>query len=190
MCTRADYTVIKWIVIDREDKQFGLTYLESFDEGDEDFHDVHEFSVIDPADEPHGTTHLFGSVEAAVASVIRNYGASANKFVAFAIIEKEYQKYLLKETSILMRREDLPERWKLKLQECLTTKGSTKTEKLSTSEFPSDTTVSIQFEDDSHVEFRYAFVIEAPEFREVAVFTEHCGYHLFPLYDGLELTIN
>ncbi|MFD1469378.1 hypothetical protein ACFQ48_14195 [Hymenobacter caeli] len=91
----ADYTVIKWIVIDHEENQFSLTYLESFDEGDEEFYDVHEFSVTDPEDEPYGTTHLFDSVEAAVTFAIENYGASADKFVAFAMIEKEYQKYLL-----------------------------------------------------------------------------------------------
>lgn len=88
-----------------------------------------------------------------------------------------------------MRNTDLPERWKLKLQEYLIAKGSTKPEKLSASEFPSETTVSIRFEDGSHVEFKYAFTIEAPEFREVAVFTEHCGYHLFPPYDGLTLIV-
>ena len=88
-----------------------------------------------------------------------------------------------------MRLADLPERWKLKLQEYLLAKGSAKPERLSASEFPSESTVSIRFEDDSHVVFKYAFVIEAPEFREVAVFTEHCGYHLFPLYDGLLLII-
>ena len=88
-----------------------------------------------------------------------------------------------------MRDTDLPERWKLKLQEYLIAKGSTRSEKLSASEFPSETTVSIRFEDGSHVEFRYAFVIEAPEFREVAVFTEHCGHHVFPWYDGLEVSV-
>lgn len=88
-----------------------------------------------------------------------------------------------------MRSTDLPERWKLKLHEYLIAKGSAKPEKLSASEFPSETTVGIRFEDGSHVEFKYAFVIEAPEFREVAVFTEHCGHHFFPLYDGLELTV-
>ena len=40
-----------------------------------------------------------------------------------------------------------------------------------------------------NVEFKYAFLIEAPELQEVAVFTEHCDYQLFPLYDGLKLTI-
>lgn len=86
-----------------------------------------------------------------------------------------------------MRHNDLPERWQLELH--LTARGSTKPEKLSASEFPSGTRVKIRFEDDSHVEFRYAFVIEAPEFREVAVFTEHCGYHLFPWFEGMNLTV-
>lgn len=90
---------------------------------------------------------------------------------------------------LIVRSTDLPERWKLKLQEYLIAKGSTGPENLSASEFPSETTVRIRFEDGSHVEFRYAFVIEAPEFREVAVFTEYCGYQVFPLYNGLELII-
>ena len=89
-----------------------------------------------------------------------------------------------------MRNTDLPERWKLKFQEYLIAKGSTRSDRLSASEFPSETTISIRFEDSSHVEFRHAFVIEALEFREVVVFTEHCGYHLFSLCDSLELTIN
>ncbi|HEX8328132.1 MAG TPA: hypothetical protein VF629_11370 [Hymenobacter sp.] len=88
-----------------------------------------------------------------------------------------------------MRNTDLPERWKLKLQKYLIAKGSTRPENLSASDFPSETTVCIRFEDGSHVEFKYAFIIAAPEFREVAVFTEHCGYHLFPLYDGLLLKV-
>ena len=89
-----------------------------------------------------------------------------------------------------MRHEDLPERWKHKLREYLIVKGSTEFCKLGASDFPLDTVVQIQFEDDSKVESRYAFAIEATELREVAVFTEHCGHHLFPLYDGLALKIN
>ncbi len=91
----ADYIIIKWIVIDREEEQFSLTYLESFDEGNEEFYDVHEFSVIDSEDAPDGIMHVFYTVETAVAFAIENYGASADKFIAFAMIEKEYQKYLL-----------------------------------------------------------------------------------------------
>lgn len=88
-----------------------------------------------------------------------------------------------------MRLDDLPERWRLKLHDYLIAKGSAKPERLSASEFPLESTVSIRFEDDSCVKFNYAFAIKAPEFREFAVFTEHCGYHLFPLYDGLLLMV-
>lgn len=92
---KADYTVIKWIALNREEKQFGLTYFESFDEGEEDFYDVHEFSVIDPEDAPLGINHVFNTVEAAVAFAVQNYGASANRFVAFGMIAEEYRKHLL-----------------------------------------------------------------------------------------------
>ena len=87
-----------------------------------------------------------------------------------------------------MRHDDLPEHWKNKIEEYLRAKGQ-KRDKLGTSDFPANSTVRIRFEDESQVEFRYAFVIEAPEFRQVAVFTEHCGYHLFQSYEGLDLVV-
>lgn len=87
-----------------------------------------------------------------------------------------------------MRYDDLPERWKAKLLQHVATTGGGEFRRLSASDFLSST-VAITFEDDSRVEFKYAFVIEAPEFREAAVFTEHCGYHIFPLYEGLDLQI-
>lgn len=77
--------------------------------------------------------------------------------------------------------EDLPKRWQQKLQDFLTKKISLATTKLGASDFASDTTIRIEFEDDSKIEFRYSFIIEAPDFKELAVFTEHCGYHIFPL---------
>ena len=96
----ADYTVIKWISIAEEEGQFGVTHFESFDEGDADFHDVQEFSVVDPENEPYGITHLFDSVEAAVAFATESYGASVNKFVASGMIGEEYKKYLLKKPQL------------------------------------------------------------------------------------------
>ncbi|MCC3155626.1 hypothetical protein LJ737_00145 [Hymenobacter sp. 15J16-1T3B] len=85
-----------------------------------------------------------------------------------------------------MRYDDLPERWKTRLRDYLQARGS-KCPTPGAGDFP-DGGVRITFEDRSTVRFRFAFAIDAPEWREVAVFTEHCGYHLFPLYDGLELT--
>jgi hypothetical protein len=87
-----------------------------------------------------------------------------------------------------MRLTDLPERWQIRLRTYLLSKGS-KYQTLGASDFPNDNIVRITFEDDSKVEFRYAFVMEAPELREIAVFTEHCGYHIFPFYEGIDLVV-
>ncbi|TGE29701.1 hypothetical protein [Hymenobacter metallicola] len=87
-----------------------------------------------------------------------------------------------------MRQTDLPERWKAKLRNYLIAKGS-EYETLGCHDFPNGSLLRITFEDESKVEFKYAFVIEAPEFKEIAVFTEHCGYHLFPLYEGIDVAI-
>jgi hypothetical protein len=39
--------------------------------------------------------------------------------------------------------------------------------------------VVLEFEDGSTARFRYAFYEVDEERREIAVFTEHCGYHVF-----------
>ena len=87
-----------------------------------------------------------------------------------------------------MRPNDLPERWKFKLQNYLIGIGS-KYKTLGASDFSSDKLIRISFEDDSKVEFRYAFIINAPELQEIGVFTEHCGYHIFHSYDELDIVI-
>lgn len=74
-----------------------------------------------------------------------------------------------------MNYEDLPERWKNKIQAYLEGKGS-KYERLGASDFLLDTTVEIKFEDGSFASFNYPLVIGAAEYDEVGVFTEHCGY--------------
>jgi len=43
--------------------------------------------------------------------------------------------------------------------------------------------VFIRFPDGSHVMFRYAFYLIDRNLNEIAVFTEHCGYHIFPIFD-------
>lgn len=85
-----------------------------------------------------------------------------------------------------MRQTDLPHRWKEKIERFTDEKygpdykyrGS-----LSADDFPSASGVHIQFLDGSQASFRFAFFIKAPKWREVAVFTEHCGYHVFGLDD-------
>ncbi len=41
--------------------------------------------------------------------------------------------------------------------------------------------VRLQFEDGGFVFFNYAFAVVDEEHEEIAVFTEHCGYHVFNL---------
>ena len=47
-------------------------------------------------------------------------------------------------------------------------------------EFPFEG-VRLRFDDGSEASFKYAFFVEDRERKELAVFTEHCGYHVFPL---------
>ena len=50
-------------------------------------------------------------------------------------------------------------------------------------DFPSGQSVRLSFGDGSFAFFEYAFVIEDRDRQRVGVFTEHCGYHVFPLGD-------
>ncbi len=87
-----------------------------------------------------------------------------------------------------MEFEDLPERWKTKIETYLKSKGETNRNKLLCDDFSINEIVEIKFEDGSYAEFRYPLVIKAPEYSEIGVFTEHCGYHIFNLM-GTVITI-
>jgi hypothetical protein len=91
---QADYSVIRWLSLHPERPQaYGLTYFESFDEGEDGNSDVREFSVLDPENDPYGTTHHFASVDEAVAFAVEHYGASADKFVAGGMLTVEYTQH-------------------------------------------------------------------------------------------------
>jgi hypothetical protein len=53
---------------------------------------------------------------------------------------------------------------------------------LAASDFRED--VEISFPDGSTVAFRHAFVVIDSQRQLIAVFTEHCGYHVFPAIDS------
>ena len=77
-----------------------------------------------------------------------------------------------------MKYEDLPERWKIKIKEYLQSKKIKNRIQFNSNDFDGDRVI-IRYEDGSKAEYNYAFVIVAPELNyEVAIFTEHCGYHL------------
>lgn len=78
--------------------------------------------------------------------------------------------------------QNMPERWQTKFAAYLSGKGRTQ---LGAGDFP-NSGLRICFPDESEARFRYAFAIRDDEWGEVAVFTEHCGYHVFP---GIETTV-
>ncbi|MCP4379728.1 MAG: hypothetical protein GY794_26605 [bacterium] len=80
-----------------------------------------------------------------------------------------------------MKHRDLPERWKQKIREYLRSQGVEDRDELNAYDFFTEQVVKIKFEDDSYAELYYPLVIEAPEFNEAGVFTEHCGYHIFSM---------
>lgn len=78
-----------------------------------------------------------------------------------------------------MKYKDLPDRWKGKLTEYLKSNGRKDKTTLDVYDFHQSQTIKISFEDESYAKFNYALLVEAPEFNETGLFTEHCGYHVF-----------
>jgi hypothetical protein len=78
----------------------------------------------------------------------------------------------------------VPESWKPRLRQYLRQRRGEERDRLSAGDFPPGQSVLIRFPDGSHVLFRYAFAIQDDGAGEVIVFTEHCGYHVFPLSDA------
>lgn len=66
--------------------------------------------------------------------------------------------------------------------------GESQRDELSYYHFDTEIIARIEFDDGSYAVFHYPLVIEAPEWNEVGVFTEHCGYHLFTLR-GIQVKI-
>ncbi len=50
-------------------------------------------------------------------------------------------------------------------------------------QFPLET-VRVELMDGSRVELKYAFALVSEARRAIAVFTEHCGHHLYPLHEA------
>ena len=79
-----------------------------------------------------------------------------------------------------MKRSELPERWVTKLTSHIREQLGQDRRELSATDFRYH--LKINFEDGSFAFFQYAFYILDQDNNEVAIFTEHCGCHIFPLY--------
>jgi hypothetical protein len=77
-----------------------------------------------------------------------------------------------------MKHTDLPQRWKNRIEDYLQKQGS-KYKELSAYDFAGNSSIKITLDDGSYAFFKYAFYWIDKEAKEVAVFTEHCGYHIF-----------
>jgi hypothetical protein len=64
-----------------------------------------------------------------------------------------------------------------------TTAETFKEQPIHSMSFPSEV-VRVELMDGSMVEFRYAFAIVSESQRAIAVFTEHCGHHVFPYHEA------
>ena len=56
---------------------------------------------------------------------------------------------------------------------------------LGAGDFPATGCLHIRLVDGSQVQFECAFHLVSPERHAIAVFTEHCGHHVFPLHDAI-----
>ncbi len=88
-----------------------------------------------------------------------------------------------------MKHKDLPQRWKDKIEEYLIKQGS-KYKQLSAYDFSADLNLKITFHDGSYAFFYSSFYWVDAQEKEFAVFTEHCGYHIFNLGEILIETLN
>jgi hypothetical protein len=84
--------------------------------------------------------------------------------------------------------EQLPKHWQQWIIKYARETSGGKYDQLGASDFSGS--VKIKFPDGSFVLFEYAFYAIDRSKKELAVFTEHCGYHIFPLSDQLEYSYN
>lgn len=76
---------------------------------------------------------------------------------------------------------EIPARWRARVRLHVRQTTGEDRDHLNAMDFHPGRSVRLDFPDGSMALFRYAFHLEDRALREAAVFTEHCGYHFFPL---------
>lgn len=77
-------------------------------------------------------------------------------------------------------RHEIPDRWQDRVRQHLRNTAGEDRDHLLAIDFAPGRSVRLGFPDGSYALFRYAFFLRDEALNEVAVFTEHCGYHFFP----------
>lgn len=83
-----------------------------------------------------------------------------------------------------MEFEQLPKFWQNWIERYAKGRSNGKYNRLSCYDFTKS--IILKYDDGSNMFFEYAFCARNQQSNELAVFTEHCGYHIFPL-SGLTL---
>jgi hypothetical protein len=78
----------------------------------------------------------------------------------------------------------VPDEWKPRLRAYLRETCGEDRDRLSAGDFRCDQSVHLVFEDGSFAVFNYAFAVGDETGERCMVFTEHCGYHVFPVRAG------
>ena len=82
----------------------------------------------------------------------------------------------------------VPDEWRPRLRAYLLATFGVERERLFASDFSTQQSVHLQFDDGSFAQFRYAFVVFDDLGEQCMVFTEHCGYYIFPINtDGVKV---
>jgi len=88
-----NYVALRYLTIYKErNGTYSTSYIECFDDGDENFIDIGEFSALHP-DEP-AVLNTFDAIGEALQFVLDTYNATMDKFVAAGMIQEEYRDYL------------------------------------------------------------------------------------------------
>lgn len=83
----------------------------------------------------------------------------------------------------------VPDEWKPRLRAYLVATRGEDRDLLSAGDFDCQQSVRVRFDDGSFALFHYAFAIFDATSQRRMVFTEHCGYHVFPVgADGIKVT--
>lgn len=78
----------------------------------------------------------------------------------------------------------VPDEWKPRLRAYLRAVCGEDRDRLSAYDFRGDQSVHLTFDDGSFALFRCAFAVLDEACERCMVFTEHCGYHVFPVGAG------
>jgi hypothetical protein len=83
---------------DGDEDAFILKYFEVYDEGDEQWADVYDFSPVsgDPDDDEPAARHRLATLEEALALAVERYGADPARFVNQTMIGHEYYDYVMR----------------------------------------------------------------------------------------------